>query len=112
MKKELKSYYDCTQQQPEAMVSKQRLDLEKSINKVVFTTISMMDLPAADKLAFLQINDPETRISTLSSHLSHKTEGLKGISELEEKVRKDLMPPSRPQSMGSSQAAIPSRKTS
>jgi len=80
LKQELKSYFDCTQQQSEAMSRKQRLDLEKSINKVVYSTISQIDLPISDKLAFLQINDPEVRIITLTGYLTTKTENLKGIS--------------------------------
>lgn len=88
------------------MVKKQRLDLEKSVNKVIFSTISQLELPVVDKLVFLQTNDPETRINILISYLSNKTENLKGISELEDKVRKDLMPPTKSQSVNSSQGSI------
>jgi hypothetical protein len=56
--------------------------LEKSINKVIYSAISQLELPLAEKLAFLQINDPEAKIAALIGHLANKTESLKGINEL------------------------------
>lgn len=111
LKQEMKLYLDCTLHQPDAIAKKQRLDLERSLNKIVFGTISQLDLPLADKLAFLQLNDHETRITVLTSHLSAKTENLKGISELEEKVRKDLQPPSRPQTTSFGHGGAGGKKT-
>lgn len=61
----------------------------------MFGTISQLDLSAIEKVQFLQINDADARISALTSHLSSKTESLKGIIQMEEKVRRELMPPTK-----------------
>ena len=90
MKIELKTFYECTLRQGEADVKKIRLESETKINKLVFTTIGDLDLSTEQALEFLQVNSLETRINMLVKYIVSKTEGLKGIKEIEEKVRQDI----------------------
>lgn len=74
----------------EADVYKERLDNEVSLNKIIFKTVSQLELPYQDKIRFLQIGKHEPRIESLISFLTEKTENSKGMISIEEKVRKEM----------------------
>ena len=71
-------------------MSKDRLDLETSINKIIFKAASQIDIPLVDKLRFLQLHKYDARFQFLINCLTYKTEGMKGVVGIEEKVRQEM----------------------
>lgn len=49
-----------------------------------------LDLPVVEKLKILQMHKHDIKIETLLYHLKNKTENIKSIVEIEEKVRQDM----------------------
>lgn len=56
LKKELKSYYECKLRSMEAEISKDKLENETSINKLIFKAIDEIEISYIEKVKFIQLN--------------------------------------------------------
>lgn len=91
LRREMKIYYECKLKHHEAEIKKKILEQEKSINKIIFRCCSELDLSIYEKLKLLQLSRQDIKIESLLSHLSTKTEKIKSVLDLEEKVRQDML---------------------
>lgn len=86
----MKIYYECKLKHHEAEVKKAQIEQEKSINKLVFKCSDEIDIPYIEKLKLLQMNRQDHKIEQLLTQISQKTEKVKSVLNLEEKVRQDM----------------------
>ncbi len=87
LKKELKLYYDCKLKNLEADIAKDKLEAETSINKLIFRAVDDLEMSLMEKIKFLQFAKVDARIQFLMSAISEKTENMKSVFGLEDKVR-------------------------
>ena len=106
LKKEMKVFYDCKLKPHESELKKQMIDQEKSLNKLIYKSIDDIDLPVSDKVRFLQIHRHDHKIDTLLTQLANKTENIKSVIDLEEKVRNDMAKASNKRSSSSVFSAV------
>lgn len=57
---------------------------------MVFKAIDILEISFIQKLKFLQMNKYEERLEFLLAQLTEKTENVKGVISLEEKVRQEM----------------------
>jgi ATP-dependent Lon protease len=74
----------------DADVQKERLDNEASLNKIICRAINDLEMPYPEKIKFLQLPKHDIRLETLITYLSEKTENVKGVVNIEEKVRREM----------------------
>ena len=93
----MKVYYECKLKHHEAEIKKQLVEQEKSINKLIFKCSDEIDIAYIEKLKLLQMNRQDHKIESLLSYISQKTEKVKSVLNLEEKVRQDMVKSIMPQ---------------
>jgi ATP-dependent Lon protease len=74
----------------EAEVAKDKIETESSLNKIVFRAIDEIEAPYIDKLKFLQLQKIESRIEYIMKIVNEKTENMKSVFGLEDKVRQEM----------------------
>jgi hypothetical protein len=62
--------------------SKDRLDGEVSLNKIIYKTISDLEISSIEKVKFLQMNQLDSKIEILIGFLVDKTEKSKDMAVL------------------------------
>ncbi len=87
----MKLYYECKLKHHEAEVKKQFIDQQKSVNKLIFRCCSELDISNIEKLKLLQQSRQDIKIELLVSYLEKKTDKIKSVVDLEEKVRQDMI---------------------
>ena len=86
----MKVFYECKLKPHESEIKKQLVDNEKSVNKMIYKCIDELEIPLNEKVKFLQISRQDIKIEFLLSQLANKTENVKSVVDLEEKVRQDM----------------------
>ena len=87
----MKVFYECKLKPHEAELKRQLVDQEKSLNKLIYKCVDELDITLAEKVRFLQISRQDTKIECLLTQLANKTENVKSVVDLEEKVRQDMV---------------------
>jgi ATP-dependent Lon protease len=60
------------------------------LNKLIFKTIDEIEISYVEKLKFLQLNKHEQRLDALIAYLTDKTENMKSVIGIEDKIRQEL----------------------
>jgi ATP-dependent Lon protease len=60
------------------------------LNKLIFKTIDEIEISYVEKLKFLQLNKHEHRLDALIAYLTDKTENMKSVIGIEDKIRQEL----------------------